>query len=401
VTNRQAWPARLLWDQGGLWSLMALEAHEALGLPLAPLSAAEVAAGGLAGARLLVVPGGWPALKAQALGPAGSAAIQGFVEQGGVYLGFCGGAGLALSERDGLGLVELGRCRGRGRLPSLSGPLWVEPGPGAGDHPLWQGIASPAVFQVWWPGQFQQDLEGVARPLAVYRGPAPGLCSADLRVDQVEASRWPELERRYGIRLDPRGLAGRTAVIEARVGRGLVLLSYLHLDTPGDPAGAQALANLWQHWLDVEPGPDQRPAPGGTASALGEELAGRAEELWRLGGARGLWQERHALMPLWRRGVRGLELWTLARLTRALAERDEGRAEDLLAPLGAALAPVWRDGPAVLDDLARGLDAGGAGGVTRGWFPAPRRVGGDLARALAGLEGALLALEQRRRGARD
>jgi hypothetical protein len=379
---------------------MALEAHEALGLPLLPVSAAEVAAGALAGARLLVVPGGWPALKAKALGAAGAAAVYGFVENGGVYLGFCGGAGLALSEQDGLGLVELGRCRGRGRLPSLSGPLWVEPGPGAGEHPLWQGISSPAVFQVWWPGQFQQDLDGSARALALYQAPAPGLCSADLHVDQVDEADWPAREREYGIRLDPRGLAGRPAVIEARLGRGLALLSYLHLDTPGDPSGARALGNLWQHWLGVEPGTDARPAQAAPPSSLGAELARRAEALWRLGGELGLWQERHPLMPLWRRGVRGLELWTLARLARGVADRLDGGAEALLAPVAGALEPVWHHGPAVLEELAQGLAHDGAqeekaASPAQVWFPAPRRVGGELALALTCLEGALLAAQRR------
>jgi hypothetical protein len=382
---------------------MALEAHEALGLPLLPIGAAEVAAGALAGARLLVVPGGWPALKAQALGPAGARAVHEFVASGGVYLGFCGGAGLALSEPDGLGLVELGRCRGGGRLPSLSGPLWVRPAPGAEDHPLWRHIAAPAIFQVWWPGQFQHNPEEVARVLAMYQAPAPGLCSADLRVDQVAEADWPAREREYGIHLDPRRLAGRPVVIEARHGRGLALLSYLHLDTPGDPAGSRALANLWRHWLGVEPGPT---APMVTAAGRAAELAGRADTLWRLGIGLGLWQERYPLMPLWRRGVRGLELWTLARLASSLASRLGGDEESqaLLDPVAAALEPVWRQGQAVLEELARGL-AGGEGGAEAGpaqvWFPTPRRVGGDLARALACLEWALLSAQRRSVGSQS
>ncbi len=389
-------PARLLWDQGGLWSLMALEAHEALGLPIAPMTAAEVAAGGLDDARLLVAPGGWPALKLRALGRKGAAAIKDFVNRGGLYLGFCGGAGLALDVADGLGLVNLGRARGSGRLPSLSGPFWVEPGPGAGDHPLWEGLTSPARFQVWWPGQFEHDPGARALVVAAYRGPAPGLCSADLAVDEVAEADWPAHEKAYGLRLDPRALAGRPAVVEAAVGRGLVLLSYLHLDTPGDPDGERALANLWRAWLGVEAAPAP-PMPEERLAPLGEELVRRADGLWDLGGRLGLWRPRHPLMPFWRRGVRGLELWSLTRLTRALAGRASRslKGGEVLARAAESLAPLWDQGPAVLAVLARRLRGEPVEGLAgaraeKTWFPAPRRVGGDLALALAALERGLL-----------
>lgn len=393
-------PARLLWDQGGLWSLMALEACRELGLAVQPVSAASLAAGGLAGARLLLVPGGWPSRKLGALGQAGGQAIREFVQGGGIYLGFCGGAGLALAVEDGLGLIDLGRVQGAERLPGLSGPLWVRPGPQGHGHPLWQGLAWPVSLPVWWPAQFARPGAGV-EVIATYGPPAPGLRTADLVVDQVDPSDWPAKESAYGQRLDPSCLAGRPAMLQARVGRGLVFLSYPHLDTPGEAMAGQALSNLWRAWLGPEglappPGPAEQSPPIPQALALADQ----AQVLWQLGLDLGLWRPRHPQMPLWRRGARGLEFWGLCRLCRAVARAAGPGQEhqDLLTQLATALGPVWQEGPRVLEAQAarlagRRLDPAAAG-LERAWFPAPRRLTGPLARGLALLEQALLRLEE-------
>lgn len=398
---REAAPARLLWDQGGLWSLMALEACRDLGLAVRPISAARVAAGGLAGARLLLVPGGWPARKLKALGAAGGRAIREFVQGGGAYLGFCGGAGLALRVDDGLGLVDLGRAQGHERLPGLSGPLWVEPGPQGQGHPLWRGLARPASLPVWWPAQFARPAAGV-EVIATYGAPAPGLCTADLVVDQVDPSAWPAKEAAYGQRLDPSCLQGRPAMLQARVGRGLVFLSYPHLDTPGEAAAGQALGNLWLAWLGTEAlAPPPGPAPEPSPNPLARDLADQAQALWRLGLDLGLWSPRHPQMPLWRRGARGLEFWGLLRLCLAVAQAAGPGQEHqaLLGELATALGPVWREGPPVLAAQAARLAGGqpppAAAGLERTWFPGPRRLAGPLARGLELLERAVFGLEGR------
>ncbi|MBI4800351.1 MAG: tetratricopeptide repeat protein [Desulfarculus sp.] len=378
---------RLLWDQGGLWSLMALEACRGLGLAVAPISAAQVAAGELAGARLLLVPGGWPSRKLQALGQAGGRAIREFVRGGGTYLGFCGGAGLALRVEDGLGLIDLGRAQGDQRLPGLSGPLWVEAGPQGHGHPLWQGLARPVSLPVWWPAQFATPSAPGLEVIATYGPPAPGLCTADLRVDQVDPADWPAHEAAYGQRLDPACLAGRPAMLKARLGRGLVFLSYLHLDTPGEAAAGQALGNLWRAWLG--PGacaPPAGPEPEPRRNPQAQALADQARALWHLGLDLGLWRPRHPQMPLWRRGARGLEFWGLLRLCQAVARAASPGAEHgaILAELATALEPVWQEGPWVLQAQAARLAGGqpdpAAAALERAWFPAPRRLAGPLAR---------------------
>lgn len=388
-------PARLLWDAGGLWSLWTLEACRAQGWDIAPISSAQLRAGGLDQAQVLVMPGGWPALKRDALGEAGAARIKAFLEAGGRYLGFCGGAGLALAEGDGLGLVDMPRGRGRRRLPSLSGPVMVTPGPGAAGHPLWRGLEIPARFHVWFPGQFAAESGDHWRTVARYGHPAPGLHTADLRVDQVDQTQWPALEAAYGLRLDPSGLAGRAAVVEARRGAGRLLLSYLHLDTPGDPVGGQTLANLWRTWLNLEPAASQ-PSPIGSADGPAREWAREAEILWSRGQELGLWRPRDQALPLWRRGARGLEFHSLRSLCQALAIRECAVKARLPVAVLADLEELWREGPAVLSWQAATLagQEAPAPPAARSWFPAPRRSGGALGRVLNALECALLRVEQ-------
>lgn len=388
--KRKTGPARLLWDAGGLWSLMTWEACRARGLTALPISAAEVAAGGLDGTGLLLVPGGWPALKRKALGKAGRKALREFVRSGGRYFGMCGGAGLALDVGDGLGLIKLGRSRGARRLPAISGRVLVRPEATGAGHPLLAGAGESPSFFVWWPGQFAPTAGiGEITVLARYQGPGEDFFSADLRAPAVADGGWPGLEASYGLNLDPTPLWGQPAVIEARAGRGRVVLSYLHFDTPGDAAGGDALARLWAAWLGQAPGRPQpwQPLPAGA-------VCDHARALWEHGRELGLWRPRHPAMPLWRRGARGLEFWSLLRLCGA-AQAHLG-ASGPPPGLQEALEPVWRDGPAVLGAMAArlaGYGPGSRGEAALGrWFPAPRRTGGELAAALAALERGLFEL---------
>lgn len=386
-------PARLLWDTGGLWSLMTLEAAWQRGLALEPISAAQIAAGGLYDARLLVVPGGWSARKKKALGPAGAEALGRFIRHGGIYLGFCGGAGLALAVDDGLGLVNLARASGAQRLPGLSGPVMIAPSPPAREHPLWQHGDTLAAWPVWWPGQFKEPHDPAIRVLARYLGPTQELCAFDLALGQSPPREVAAREAEYGVSLDPAPLWGQPAMIEARLGQGRLFLSYPHLDTPGEEPAAQALERLWSAWLGAQ-AQARAHTPPQSPSSLVSRMAARCAALWEQGQDLGLWQPRHPAMPLWRRGARGLEFWEMLRLVRALALWAGPDFNHL--PLAAALEPLLTQGGAVLRAQADLLDGrepeAQAAAVQATWFPRPRRVGGDWAVARDMLEKALLSL---------
>lgn len=125
---------------------MAWRAVRAMGLPCRLVKGKEIAQGVLLGkpqrfhasgeaqqsaatdknaadrAALLLVPGGNARLKAAGLGDAGRAAVRQWMETGGNYLGFCGGAGLALSHaapQDGLGICPWSRAGYPERLHHL------------------------------------------------------------------------------------------------------------------------------------------------------------------------------------------------------------------------------------------------------------------------------------------
>ena len=378
--------ALLFWDHGGLWSLMAWQALASRGLAVTPVTANEIRGGKLAEAGLLFVPGGWPSLKLSALGGEGAGAVRDFVAKGGHYVGLCGGAGLALAVNDGMGLVPLDRAPHL-RPPSLSGPVRCEPGEAAAGHPMWAATDQSSVFHVWFPGQFAEPESSDIKVVARYLKPHPELCSADLVYREVAPEDWPGLEKSYGMRLNPGAIRGLPAVVEARVGQGRALLSYLHWDTPDDGAGGHVLRNLWRERLGLEPGEPLALAPN-PEGPLGRQALG----LWQRGMELGLWQQRHTAMPLWRRGARGLEFWSLYRL--CLAADSLALITGAQNSLAGVLEPVWREGPPVLEAQAARLGKGSkqAEKAEEKWFGVKRRVRGSLALALAELEKTLLGM---------
>jgi len=112
-------------------------------------------------------------------------------------------------------------------------------------------------------------------------------------------------------------------------------------------------------------------------------------------------------MPLWPRGVRGLEFWSLLRLARAAdcLARQIPQAAETIDRLAQTLRPITELGPRVIEVQAaqrqnRNVSAEDEA-LQRRWFPAPRRVGGEMASALAALERALFFLIRRQQAAID
>ena len=110
-----------LWDESFLWGIMAYKALREAGLPFRLIRAADIGTGSLLDCSALVVPGGWASNKIKVLGEPGISGIRQFVKEGGMYIGFCGGAGLATS--DGIGLLDARRKPTGRRVPSFSGRI--------------------------------------------------------------------------------------------------------------------------------------------------------------------------------------------------------------------------------------------------------------------------------------
>ena len=318
--------AALLWDESFLWGVMAHKALEACGLSFDLIRAEEVKQGRLNDYAMLFVPGGWASNKVKVLGDDGVAEIKKFVHDGGAYLGFCGGAGLA--TMDGIGLLQVKRRPTKERVPSFSGRIKLK----VNNHPLWEGSElrtqnAELIFNAWWPSQFVMDSESVT-VLATYGEAMADSFSSDLNVgDAKNAGSWAELERLYQINLDPKRLIGEPAVIEGTYGKGKVLLSLVHFDTPGDMNGAAMLRNIWNYF-----GCDQVVRSGIPAAREDEqrhtvfpepllsELEAAVNGLIELGQRNFLWFWRNPMLLQWRRGVRGLEYCTLSVMMGEIAD---------------------------------------------------------------------------------
>lgn len=314
------------WDESFLWGVISYKALRAAGLPFELIRAGDIRNGALADYRVLFVPGGWASNKAKSLGDEGMQAIRRFVDHGGSYIGFCGGAGLA--TQDGIGLVPVTRRPTKERVPSFSGRIHLT----LQNHDLWKGIDEP-IFHAWWPSQFVVD-EGV-RVIATYGEALPDAFTSDVNVgDGTSTGIWNNLEAVYQINLDPRRLIGEPAIIEGMYGKGTVLLSLVHFDTPEDRNGAAVLENIWRYFgclwdpSDAFKPPTQRGSDFVTASDNGMvDIQEAIDGLIGLGLRNFLWFWRNPMLLQWRRGVRGLEYCTLSVMVHEAAvilERGAG-----------------------------------------------------------------------------
>ncbi|MBA4374527.1 MAG: hypothetical protein C0402_16880 [Thermodesulfovibrio sp.] len=323
VTHSAKKGAALLWDESFLWGVMAYRALTKQGLSFQLVRAEDVRAGCLEDYSFIFAPGGWSSNKLKSLGDEGAEAIRGFVRDGGGYIGFCGGAGLATS--DGLGLLDVRRKPTTERVPSFSGRIRVK----TQKHDIWNGMPD-SIFHAWWPPQFGAMGKEI-RVLARYGKALPDSFSSDLNTGDIAITNsWTELEQIYKINLDPSRIAGEPAMIEGRYGEGTVILSLIHFDTIDDCNGGIILRNLWNYLSNGRVFTEKYETPKhipkkrsascepSHALAIASELESAASDLIDLGIRNFLWFWRNPLLLQWRRGVRGLEYCTLYVMVRQI-----------------------------------------------------------------------------------
>jgi hypothetical protein len=253
------------------------------------------------------------------------------------------------------------------RLPSASGEIYVS---GALSHPVWENIAPEIAVSVWWPSQFQMEPGCKATCLATYSAPGPGFQVADIRVcDMGECARWEELEKAYGINLDPARIEGHPAIIEIERGKGRLVLSYAHLETPGDLWGNRLFFNILNYLNDASAssGPGRASsAPHPVSKRRSQDGDGRSEisvtrqpstgirlpasgiisakqaaaDLIAFGETNLLWNWRKPWLLNWRRGIRGLEYGSLYVTLSYMANLEQrlasGQGPALRQPICAA-----------------------------------------------------------------
>ncbi len=360
-TKRDLRPVAIFWDQSLIWGLICLETLRQLRVPFRLLSASDIARGGLDGYRVLVVPGGWAKHKMEALGSAGQERIGRFVSEGGSYLGFCGGAGLALSSPPSLGLVPLQRLPLQRRLPSASGQIIIR---SQGNHPIWRDLPEKLQVSVWWPSQFKWDETSSSRAVAAYDTLGRDFWIADLPLSDLEMQAMDHAlwEQVYGINLSPALLLGQPAIIESQWGQGRLVLSYPHLETPEDTDGHRLLINILEY-LDAAAAPhDPKVANPAASSPKSHGLPGKqallhlqlaaaeVEELVRFGQRHLLWNWRLPWLLHWRRGIRGLEYGSLSVLLQRVVSEAQRHSGALATSGGDPWVPL---ASRLQDDLQR------------------------------------------------
>lgn len=327
--------AAFLWDESFLWGLMAYEALRKSCLPFDLIRSDDIKNKKIHDYKMLFVPGGWSFNKLKALGDEGINEICSFVSGGGSYLGFCGGAGLA--TLDSIGLLNIKRRATKDRVPSFSGRIRVK----ITKHPIWKGLykneymgdapfSCEHIFHAWWPSQFTV-LDKKIRILATYGEAMPDAFSSDLCVGDIMCNNgnWNQLESVYKINLDPSRLFNEPAVVEGYYGKGRVILSLIHFDTPNDTDGQAVLMGLWEYLLngnlecavyrstDLASIDEHRRVQ---SASLIFELEDTVRDLMDFGIRNFLWFQRNPVIIQWRRGIRGLEYCTLYILIKKIAE---------------------------------------------------------------------------------
>ena len=335
----------VLWDESYYWALMLWRALLHGGVPFRLVRAAEIASGLLQRnpPGVLLVPGGWARFKSAALGPGGRRAVAAYLEAGGAYLGFCGGAGLALPEHGGLALCPLCRKPVSERLPNFSGSVSAAL---HGHELVPEGLPAAVRLPVWWPSQFAVPKAGDVRVLASYLEPGPDFWVSDLAWEDIRGRDLDAWRRLYGINLDPGLLAGEPCVITGSCGQGRYILSYAHLESP-----ESATANSWLgHMLSLLSGQpsaffasaavptwDLQNQPVRWDDPTLARMVADLEDILAMGLRHFLLFWRRPWILGWRRGVPGFVLTTLYAqvVTARSLEPDaaaleywEGRAAD-------------------------------------------------------------------------
>jgi hypothetical protein len=253
--------------------LWFVELAERLGLhQVAVLDHRQAAGGALAGREALLVSGGDTFGMAEALGPAGARALEGFLREGGLYLGSCAGAYLPLnSSKPPLDLfnwvpakiTNLSRDLPAARelaekFCTAYGCSWVF-------HPVREAVELAGRGPGPWgrAGSF---------PAPLYGGPAmvvSGGCRELARyAGFTESTRFlaePELARRT--------LVGRAAVVRAGLGRGRLYLMGPHLEHPRFARANRLIAQTLRQELPQALDRQAEPPPA-------ERLAGAAARRW-------------------------------------------------------------------------------------------------------------------------
>ncbi|MCR4667409.1 MAG: hypothetical protein K5657_08990 [Desulfovibrio sp.] len=334
----------ILWDASHIWGLMAWKAIQAFGLPCRLVKGKEIADGFLLGKHkgtedreaLLIVPGGNARRKADALGAKGLSAIREFVGRGGFYIGFCGGAGLALNDKGSLGLCPWLRKPFSDRLQHLaSGHVKAE----ASRHPFCpQSLQKrPISLPIWWPARFSEEADPTVSVLAKAICGDRDFWLGDLPLASIPEECFTTWQHEYDLDLTSDFLRETPLIISGAFGEGTYVLSYSHLETPESKDANLWLAHLITRGTGIRPARSLVPAwrlsdepcrwPQTETFAPLFSALGNVRSLLALGGTHHLFFQRTPWLYGWKTGMPGAGLNYLhTALTTLLAQTPSREA---------------------------------------------------------------------------
>jgi glutamine amidotransferase-like uncharacterized protein len=339
------------------------ESLERLGFyDLAFLDHHDIAAGGLAGLDAVALSGGDTFAMAGALGPAGARELERFIREGGIYLGACAGAYLALrSSKEPLNLFNLAAATIANLSRDLPAPLLLPDkyktayGCDYVFHPVREAV------ELDCPGTEPFGQQRLAAPL--YGGPAMIPASDEVQV----LARYAAFEGRTRFLAPPElaadTLIGKAAVLRAPLGQGALYLFGPHFEHPGYAAANRLLAEAiyWDLPARGRAGPEAESA----------SLAGKEAKAWLLEVKRQLSNSRIVALGLedhparWLIGAKVYEPAKLRVFLEAMWVRLRalGKAPALAGPpaageqLPALLGQLTTRIRALRQDLAAGGDS--------------------------------------------
>lgn len=360
----------ILWDESHIWGLLAWRALQTLEIPYKLVRGQEIAQGlfSCKPPSLLLVPGGNARRKAVALGEKGMDAVRGYVQEGGAYLGICGGAGLGLSageqnkpykkgilgepneknayaksqmysahHSEVLGLCPWQRAQFTERMQHfVSGHVLSDitrghelspDEPQKNEHVRTNDNKLEMPLPIWWPGRFAPEEGKGVNVLARYAKPAAenaqsDACGsnyddfwvADMPLNSLPRGTFDTWEAQYGIALRPSFLSAQPCVISGRSGKGRYVLSYSHLETPHSAPANAWLVKIIEKLSGIQTAKREVPAWNlheqpvlwhDSALARAREIF---DEIIRLGREHSLLFRRNAWLTGWRSGIPGAEL---------------------------------------------------------------------------------------------
>ncbi len=308
-------PAAIFWNESYLWGIWLYKALESINLKVDILSVEELEKLNIENYSVFFVPGGWSSNKLKVLNESTKEIIRKFVEEGGIYFGICGGAGLATEE--GLGLVKV--KKNKNRVPSFSGSFIATI---KKEHPLFKNIKQYSKFYLFYPPDFEIKDTNSVKTLAWFLKPGEDAFSSDLPVVDFK-NLWEEVETFYEIPLNPKRMIDKPVLMESSLGKGIVYLSLIHVDTPGDKNGLKILKNLsFLHKISMNKNTQNKKfikekdleSQQKIFLSTIQDFTFLVNELIILAERNFLLYRRYPFLYQWRRGIRGLEylnLWII------------------------------------------------------------------------------------------